>query len=206
VARGKRTGVSHRREELLQTAAQLFKVKGYNGTSMQMLADEMHLEKASLYHYVTGKEQLIFEILSNGTKGISERLDAIVNDESASLPEKLRRAIRMHVESVCQDVDASVSLVALSDGEVLSPRLRSRYLKARDAYEQEFRSIVEAGVANGDFRPCEVSITTKSILGMMGWLAVWYREGGRLTVSQIADEMSDMVLLGLNGRNGPSAK
>ncbi|HJM97553.1 MAG TPA: helix-turn-helix domain-containing protein [Acidimicrobiales bacterium] len=46
-------------ERLLGAAAELFLVEGYDGASMQQIADSVDLHKSSLYHYVSGKEDLL---------------------------------------------------------------------------------------------------------------------------------------------------
>jgi len=40
------------RSDILQAAAQIFRLKGYHATSMQDIADAVHLQKASLYHHI----------------------------------------------------------------------------------------------------------------------------------------------------------
>ena len=49
---------------LLEAAADLFLVEGYDGASMQQLADSVGLHKSSLYHYVSGKEDLLGKLTS----------------------------------------------------------------------------------------------------------------------------------------------
>ena len=51
-------------ERLLEAAAELFLIEGYDGASMQQLADRVGLHKSSLYHYVTGKEDLLGKLTS----------------------------------------------------------------------------------------------------------------------------------------------
>ena len=50
------------RTEILNTAAQIFSQKGYHGTSMQDIAISVNLQKASLYHHVSNKQEILFEL------------------------------------------------------------------------------------------------------------------------------------------------
>jgi Transcriptional regulator len=70
-------GSSSRYEELLETALQLFRQKGYHATSMQDIADGMGLRKASLYHYIAAKEDLLVAIYRRTIAEHTERISAI---------------------------------------------------------------------------------------------------------------------------------
>jgi AcrR family transcriptional regulator len=43
-------------------ATKLFSEKGYKGASLQEIAQEVGIQKASLYHYIPSKEELLCEI------------------------------------------------------------------------------------------------------------------------------------------------
>src|SRR3954467_11240421 len=53
--------MSSRREELTRTAARLFADRGYHGTSLADLAEALGIQKASLYHHIDSKEDLLWE-------------------------------------------------------------------------------------------------------------------------------------------------
>jgi AcrR family transcriptional regulator len=51
------------RDEILLAAAQIFSQKGFHATSMQDIAQAVNLQKASLYHHVTSKQEILVEVL-----------------------------------------------------------------------------------------------------------------------------------------------
>ncbi len=57
---------SDRRAAILETAARLICEKGYEGTSIQDIADASGLTKAGLYHHIRSKEHLLLEIQNYG--------------------------------------------------------------------------------------------------------------------------------------------
>ena len=61
-------------ERLLEAAAELFLVEGYDGASMQQLADSVGLHKSSLYHYVNGKEDLLGKLTDEAQTAAAENL------------------------------------------------------------------------------------------------------------------------------------
>ncbi len=55
-----------KREAVLQTAAQLFLEKSYTRTSLNDVAERLHITKPALYHYFQNKEELLVEMLPAG--------------------------------------------------------------------------------------------------------------------------------------------
>ena len=65
---------SKRRAEMLSVAAQLFAKWGYERTTLDMIAEELSVSPASLYYYVTGKEELFVEILKQLLLDVEEHV------------------------------------------------------------------------------------------------------------------------------------
>ena len=195
--------MSSRREEVLRTAARLFKTYGYRGTSMQQLADAIGLGKGSLYHHVVSKEELVFEIIMSGLTDAISRIEEVLADDSLPPAGKLQGAIRTLMNDLCDDFDDSIGLTVMSDGHILAPKRRDEYVALRDAYEDRFESIIVSGIASGDFRQCDTSLATKAILGMCAWTVFWYRPEGPLGPDEIAEGISRMACIGLAYPGGP---
>src|SRR4051812_49716758 len=87
-----------RREELTRIAARLFAEKGYQGTSLADLADAVGVQKPSLYHHIAAKEDLLWEVASDGARAFHAALDAVPADAPAA--ERIRLALRAHLAVV----------------------------------------------------------------------------------------------------------
>ena len=188
---------SNRRAEVLRTAARLFKTHGYRGTSMQQLADAVGLGKGSLYHHLDSKGELVFEIMASGLADAISRIEGVLADDVLSPEGKLQAAIRILINDLCDDFDDSIGLAVMTDGHILTPERRAEYVALRDAYEDRFQSIVESGIASGDFHQCDPDLATKAILGMCAWTVFWYRREGPLGPDEIADGIIRIALVGL---------
>lgn len=189
-------GATVRKEDVLLAASKMFRERGYRGMSMQDLSDALGLQKASLYHHVSSKEGLVREILIIGMEHVISRMREVARARLAP-PDQLREALRVQIDAMCGDY-AFVQATAITDGNMLSPDVRAEFVRLRDDFEHLLRSIVEAGVESGDFRPGDVSLTVKAILGMCGWLVIWYHPHGRLSPAEIADSFADLVLQGIS--------
>jgi AcrR family transcriptional regulator len=63
------------RQQILETAQRLFAERGYDATSLQMIADELGLTKAAVYYHFPAKVDIRQEIIRCGLKQLSTLLD-----------------------------------------------------------------------------------------------------------------------------------
>jgi AcrR family transcriptional regulator len=187
------------RSDIIQAAAQIFRRKGYHATSMQDIADAVQLQKASLYHHVTSKQEILFTILEQALDTLIADMRSVVAAD-LSPEEKLRLAMQVYMGRLTDDAD--LSTVLLLEYRSLEDRLRSRHNARRDRFEGLWRKIVQEGVDKGVFRPVDVPMTAFAIIGVQNWMITWYHEGGRLTTLEIADQFSDLFLRGLMAKEG----
>jgi TetR/AcrR family transcriptional regulator, cholesterol catabolism regulator len=183
-----------RKEQILQTAAVLFKQKGYASTSMRDIAAAMGIEAASLYHHIKSKE----EILETICFGMADRLlngIAEVNDIYFSAEEKLRMAIEYHVTIVTENI--SQSAVFQHEWKSLSEPKLQEFKTLRDAYENEIKVILNDGVQEDIFEPIDQKFAALTILSTVNWINEWYNPSGKMKPKEVAAKLSDFILGGL---------
>jgi AcrR family transcriptional regulator len=182
------------RIDIIQAAAQIFRQKGYHGTSMQDIADAVQLQKASLYHHVTGKQDILATILDQALDLLIDDMEQ-VKQSDLSPQEKVRSAMRTYVNRLTQDLD--LATVLLMEHRSLDDNLRIIHVDRRDRFEALWREIVQEGISTGAFRQVDARLTSFAFLGVLNWLITWYRHDGSLTGEQIADRFADLLLSGL---------
>lgn len=184
-----------RRAELVAVAARLFSRRGYHGTSMQDLGNELGLQRGSLYAHIGSKEELLFDVVEDGADRFLERgRQALASDGTAAA--RLRALLIGHVETATQHLEAST--VFLNEWRYLSPELRDHVQAKRDRYEQMVREVVESGIASGEFRAdADVRFAATLVLSAGNWTYTWYRAGGDLTPTEIGERFAELVTKGL---------
>ncbi len=182
------------RSDIIQSAAQIFRKKGFHATSMQDIANAVKLQKASIYHHVESKQEILFTILENALDLLIGDMRAVV-DSDLEPKEKLRLAMQVYVGRLTGDAD--LATVLLLEYRSLEKKFRTRHAVRRDRYEALWRKIIEEGVDQGVFRPVDIPIATFAIVGVQNWMITWYREGGRLSPLELSDNFSDLFLSGL---------
>jgi AcrR family transcriptional regulator len=186
--------ISTKKEQLLEVAQRLFMEHGYAGTSVRDIAREMNIEPASLYSHIKTKEDLLeatcFDLAEKFLQTASE-----VNDIYFNAEQKLRMAVKMHVEILTNNLPASV--VFMRDWRNLSPDLKASFISKRNAYEAGIREIVQTGIDEGLFNETDLQFASLTILSSVNWITEWYKAEGELTAEEIANKLSDFILTGL---------
>jgi AcrR family transcriptional regulator len=182
------------RSDIIQAAAQIIREKGYHGTSMQDIAHAVQLQKASLYHHVTSKQDILFTILEQALDLLIADMQAVV-DSDMNPEDKLRSAMQVYIGRLTEDAD--LATVLLLEHRSLEDRLRTRHNTRRDRYESLWRKLIREGIQGGVFRPVDITVTTFAILGIQNWMITWFKSGGRLSASELAEYFSDLFLRGL---------
>jgi AcrR family transcriptional regulator len=183
-----------RRQIIINAAAELFSVSGYDRTSIRDIAARVGLLPGSVYHHFPSKEELYLAVLREGFVSQMARIKAAV--EAGSDPwEKLKLACQEHVHGI---VDSSPihritgHNLALSDNLALLEKIKPY----RQAYEDIFRQLIDALPTT---EKVDRSLLRLFLLGGMNWIFLWYREGGK-SGRQIADLMVDMIRNGVGPR------
>jgi AcrR family transcriptional regulator len=179
-----------RRMEILHAAARVFRRRGVAAAGMREIAEEAGLSPGNLYHYFSGKD----EILLFCQERTLERMHAAVQAAKGPAADRLRMVLRAHVHCMLDELEGATAHL---DVESLPPKLRAPMIEKRDAYERAVRAIVAAGVKSREFARCDASLVTRAMLGAVNWTARWYRPDGPQTPDEIADALSEYLVKGL---------
>jgi AcrR family transcriptional regulator len=182
------------REDILEAAAQVFRQKGFHGASMQDIARAVNLQKPSLYHHVSSKQEILLALLDRALELLLERISAISARDTPA-EEKLREMVRAYLQILAENTD--LSAVLLFEHRSLERKQHARHVPNRDRFEALWRNVLEEGVASKRFVCDDPALTTRAILGILNWTITWYHPNGPLEIEEIADRYSDLLLNGL---------
>lgn len=183
------------REDILEAAAQVFREKGYHAASMNDIAEVVRLQKASLYHHISSKQEILLALLDRGIDMLLERIHAIV---SLDMPaeEKIAPAIQAYLETLTEHGD--LAAVLLFEYRSLDDVLRDRHILRRDEVEALWRQLIQDGIDLGVFSCLDPDLAARYLLGVMNWTVTWYRSTGSLTANEIAEQFAHLFLKGLD--------
>lgn len=186
--------MTDRKKEILTSSQSILKEKGYAATSVRDIAKALEMEPASLYSHFKSKEDILkitcFEMADKFEIAVKE-----VNDIYFNAEEKLRMAIKLHVEILTQNLDSA--LIFIRDWRNLTGKSLEQFITKRNMYEFGFREIVQTGIDEGIFNETDKKFAALTILSSVNWIVEWYQPDGNLSAEQIADKLSNFILSGL---------
>ncbi len=187
-----------RKQAIERKATELFRDKGYAATSMRDLAQNLGVEAASLYSHIPSKEALLQQICFRTAQAFFDGLDQADREADLSPTQRLQRYIAAHVQVVTDNLSSSA--VFSHEWRHLSEPHLSEFLQLRQAYEEKFRTVLRTGIAAGEFAPTDVKFAAVTVLSALNWMHLWYKPDGGLTPSQLAQQLSSMLLQGIGQR------
>lgn len=187
--------VVDRRTQLREAAASVFRQKGYDAASLQDVADAMGIQKGSLYHYIDGKEDLLYEILEEAHEGVEQANTRWVSMEAGTL-ERIHAFVEDHARASIRYI--RYGAVYHRDSRALGDARRAHIQAARDRYQATLRTLIEDGQGAGavDAR-LDPQLATLAVFGMVNWLFQWYRTSGELSADEIAGGLADLATASL---------
>lgn len=204
------------RDDIITAAADVLRRNGYEATTMKDIAAQVNLTAASLYHHFTNKDALLLAVLEAGLDLVTKQIAPVVESDMSNA-DKLREMIRIHITNVTSNTAVGAAMVFevrplmnatlypgkstkknTSKAEQEFIKRRNAFFERRDDFERLFRAIITDGIERKEFCSVDVPVFVKGMLGAHNWVAVWYREGGRLSGEDIAEIMSNTFLRSLH--------
>ena len=183
---------------MTRTAARLFAERGYHGTSLADLAEALGIQKASLYHHIDTKEDLLWEVARAGADAFHAGLDAV--PEGLPATERIRLALRAHLRVVAEQLDAAT--VFTREWRALEGERRASFIDERRRYEERIRDLFREGVERGELRTdVDVGTAALLLLSAANWAYTWLRPGS--DTDALADRFFATLLDGMRGYATP---
>ena len=185
---------NERRAEIYRTAAQIILSKGYDATSVNDIANALGMTKAGLYHYISGKKELLFDIMNFGMDELHEEV-VIPALATPDVGARLRCMIINHALLVTRGEGAVTIIV--DEVTALTPAQNRKVTQRKRAYVDFLRDTLNQLKAEGKLHDVDTTAAAFSLLGMILWLSRWFRQDGTLTAEQVAEEIVKIAFHGL---------
>lgn len=182
------------RDDILTAAAQVFSQKGFHAASMQDIAQAVNLQKASLYHHIDSKQEILLALLDQAFDLLTEHIQPLIN-LPIPIADKLQQAMCAYLTDMLENRE--LASVLLLEYRSLRDEYRARHILRRDRFEQLWRDMIQEGIDAGVFNSTDPAIASRALLGVMNWTITWYHPNGLLTPRQISDQYADLFLSGL---------
>ena len=183
-----------RRAEILQFAAVLFARQGYQRTTLTDIAKAANIAKATVFHYFTTKELILFELYTQAMDMALSRITAVPQDDDPAV--ELRQMLREHALLIMGN--QSLFRIFFGEESGLDPEHHEKVLSQQANYVNLVADRVKA-LQRADRVPAGVHprVAAQSMLGIGSWTYRWYESAGAIPEADIAEFVADLALRGL---------
>jgi len=186
--------ITDRKTEIINVAATLFKEKGYSAVTMRDIAQAMDIKAASLYNHIKSKQEILVLIIIEIAEEFTSVMDEIVTSENSAI-QKIERVIQLHIDITLRDSNALACLnndwMHLTDSDL------TYFIKMREEYEENFRTIVKKGIEDGEIKNLNLEVIIFSTLSTLRTLYLWYGKKKSPNPSVLKSNMVQVLLNGI---------
>jgi TetR/AcrR family transcriptional regulator len=192
MARPKSADHDDKRRAILRRSAKLFAQNGYDRTSMAEVASATGVSKALLYHYYTGKEALLFDILQ---AHLQDLMDAVRVVDTKLAPRARLRALIGAVLGAYRDADDEHK-IQINELRKLPIARKKELIALERSLVSIFADAVAAAVPSIANRSVLLKPVTMSLFGMLNWHYMWFRDKGPVSRDDYADMVTTLLIEG----------
>ncbi|MEV6510465.1 TetR/AcrR family transcriptional regulator [Streptomyces sp. NPDC051642] len=195
------------RDSLLEVAVVVFNERGYDGTGMEELARRLGLSKSSIYHHVSGKEELLELAVNRALDALFAVLDEEAGDRegdggapdtAVTATARMKRIIHRSVEVLAAELPYVTLLLRLHGNSEVEQRALAR----RREFDHRVAELMTRAAAEGGIRAdIDPHLAGRLLFGTVNSLVEWYRPDRDLTVETLADALTTILFDGLHGRD-----
>lgn len=195
-----------RRTEIAEAAIRVFDRMGLKGASISAVAAELNIDRASVYYYISSKEELFDEIM----RTVAERNSDLARQIALSPLPPIQK-LRDLIVAIMTSYGKHYPLLFIYIRENLShvPEDRSNWSaevrRINRTIEDAFIDIIEEGYADGSLRNVgPAKVVAFGMLGVVGWTHRWFRPAtSEFSAQQIGETYADMILGGMTPEPTP---
>lgn len=182
-----------RKEEIINTAAKLFKEKGFSAVTMRDIAKAVGIKAASLYNHINSKQEILSEIIITLAEEFTNGIETIKNSNKNSIND-LKNIVNLHVDISSRNTFGMASLN--NDWMHLEDKL-DYYLELRKNHENNIRLIIESGIKNNELVNVDADLILFSVLSTLRSLYIWIPRKEELNPEKLASNLSKVLLNGI---------
>jgi AcrR family transcriptional regulator len=179
-----------KRTELLRIAAKLFKEQGFQSTRLIDIAREAGLDRATVYYYVSSKEELFQEtvevILDVNIAGAKE----LIADKSLRSIDRLHAIFVKLMMSYEENYPATFVYIQEQMHQIAFEETAwaREILKKTRAFHQMLLGFITGAIEERDLRDdIPARLVENALFGMLNWTHRWFVPGRGMSGKQIAE-------------------
>lgn len=181
---------AYKRRRILEEASHLFFTNGYEATTLDSVAEQLNVTKPFIYSYYKNKGELLYEICQTGIQLSLTALEEALAVEGTA-PEQLKIVVE-RVARIIIGNQRYISIYLREEKSLLLEDAR-RIRDLRHTFDTKLSALLEKGKRTGEFDVADPSRTSIWVSGLLSWIALWYRDGGHWSATEVVMDAINMV-------------
>ena len=182
---------SEQRRRIILAAARLFCRQGYDRTTVRELAADVGMQSGNLFYHFKNKDEVLEAVMREGVLMATEAADRALA-AAGSTRERLRGLFHAHIQTLLGPGHEALQ-VMLYEWRRLPLQQHEPLVALRDAYEERWQAVLDAAAEEG-LCPSDTRLFRRYVLGALNWSSEWFRTGGELAPSELADRFLRFAL------------
>jgi AcrR family transcriptional regulator len=189
---------NERRQQILEAAMACFSRKGYYPSSMDDIAAELSFSKALIYYYFKTKRDIFLAILENWVQESTNAWEMMFSSED-EITTQLRKGLEYGIQLLIQSKDLSRIEFEFYAETGRDNEVRQAIQSVFAKFRAEFKNLLEAGIANGEFRLVNTEALSAVLFGTYEGLAIQAAvDPDMLDWSAVLESLFDMTMQGIS--------
>ena len=162
------------RTRIMDEAAHLFLQRGYEATSLRLLADVVGMKAGSLYYHFSSKDELLTTILERGLDVMHEAFDRAERTHGDADPfDRIAAHVRAHLSALYENGPYTAAHVVTF--RTAPDAVRGALVPSRDAYEARWTTLLRELQRTGSVAAdLDVSVARLALFGAMNSSVEWF--------------------------------
>lgn len=179
-------------DSLTDVAVGLFTTRGYDATRVEHIAKAANISKSSVYHHVSGKEELLRRALDRALSA----LFAVLDEPESRAGEPLNRLIHIMRQTMATQLRLLPEMTLLQRIRGNTPTERWA-LGERTRFEESCAALVHQAQVQGQLRPgLDSALVVHLAFSMSNSVVEWFRPDGTWSHRQVVDTVLEVMLDG----------
>ena len=197
--RPRRGRPGHDVNTVLAGSVAVFNERGFDGTSMEDLAQRLGISKSAIYHHVKSKDALLGLALDYALAGLETAVEQVEALQTPAI-DRLEALLRASVLVLVQRLPYVTLLLRVRG----NTEVEHEALKRRRAIDFLAADLVTEAIGNGDLRPgVDPLLAARLMFGMVNSMTEWLKADSRLDAEALAADVAGAALDGLRLRRAP---
>jgi AcrR family transcriptional regulator len=194
-----------REEEVMEAATRIFYERGFGAARVQHVADDLRINKSSLYYYIDTKEDLLYRIFDQVHSDIEDMLAEITETEEEL--DALRRIAIYVRRQIAYSLEHHERMsVYHHEMDHLTGARLDLVRDRRRRHDYVLTRLIQRAQQDGMVsETLDARLLSNCLFAVVVSTHRWYRRGSRTDRESIVEHCTGFVLRGLAGDKGMEA-